>query len=178
MVGGPVRVHSGYLLQFINTLVLEGEQGGEAAVDEGEDPEHPQHLLLPAAGPHQLGPDVARHERAGGEQRAVRAAHHGGRDDAHPHPGHGGGRQVLQTQRQHELGGVLGRGAVTRAVLGAGPVRAQRHGPEQEGGHTQRQGDQGAAEGEDDGPSAKASDEGTYEGLKSRKRPLQWPFPG
>ena len=48
--------------------------------------------------PDQLGPDVPGDQGAGGEQGAVRAAHHRRRDDADPDPGDGRRRQVLENQ--------------------------------------------------------------------------------
>ena len=105
--------------------------------------------------PDQLGPDVPGDQGAGGEQGAVRAAHHGRRDDAHPDPGDGGRREVLEAQREDELGGGGVRSPVALTIPGDPPVCVPGHGAKHEGGDTEGQRDQRASVGQNDGPEHK-----------------------
>ena len=60
---------------------MEGQDGGGQAVDDEGDPEDGHHLPLPTAGSDQSLVDVPGHQGAGGEEGAVRGAHHGRGDD-------------------------------------------------------------------------------------------------
>ena len=164
-VNDLVRLERGrerYLLEVIDTVVVKGEDGGADTVDDGEDPEASDELGLPTAGSDEPLIDVPGQQGAGGEERAVRTAHHGGGDDPHSDPGDGARSEVLEAEREDVPSVVPVRSSLT-APPSLAPVSGDRHGPEEEGRDTDYEGDESSSAGEEDGPASRLGGENSLE---------------
>ena len=121
-----------YWQKLVDRSVLYGQCGGNHTVDADADPQSPDDLLLLGLGPDDLLVEVPGDHGAGAQHGGVRAGHDGGTDGSQTKESHSLRCEILERERQNNLGAVTtwGRPIVVSQL----PVGRLGDGSEEDGG--------------------------------------------